>query len=83
MNIDAFLYRVKTSVASLKILVEKVDSILKLRVYKTLDEIASNSLFDLELATSKAWVRLLINCHYHSPLHSIQDMAKAIILNCV
>ena len=66
MNIDAFLYRVNTSVASLKMLVEKVDSILKLRVYKILDGIASSSLFDLELATSKAWVRLMTN--YHCPL---------------
>ena len=56
MNIDAFLHRVQTAIASLKALSDRVGGLLKEKVYRTLEEMGRFSLYDGHLAASKAWV---------------------------
>ncbi len=56
LNIDAFLHTVRGSVSSLGGLVRKVNEALEEHIHAPLEEIANNSLFDLNLATSKCWV---------------------------
>ena len=57
MNIDVFLHRVRTSVASLKDLADRINTLLRDKVYGVLPLIEAMSLFDLKLATSRPWVR--------------------------
>ena len=56
MNIDVFLHRVQSSVASLRELAERVNTVLKDRVYGVIPLIETTDLFDLQLATSRSWV---------------------------
>ena len=56
MNIDVFLHCVQSSIASLRELADKVNTVLKDRVYGVIPLIESTDLFDLKLATSRSWV---------------------------
>ena len=56
MNIDVFLHRVQSSIASLRELAERVNAVLKDRVYGIIPLIETTDLFDLKLATSRSWV---------------------------
>ena len=56
LNIDAFLHRVQTSLASLLALVERTGDILKGTIHRILGEMQGASLFDVELATGRVWV---------------------------
>ena len=56
MNIDVFLHRVQTSISSLRELTDKVNVILKEKVYGVLPLIETTYLFDVKLATSRPWV---------------------------
>ena len=57
MNIDAFVHRVEGSVGVFKAMVSRVKEILKVNVYDSLKAIEEMSLFDVDLATSRMWVR--------------------------
>ena len=59
MNIDVFLHQVQSSIASLRDLASRVNTVLKERVYGMLPLIESTELFDLKLATSRPWVSRL------------------------
>ena len=65
MNIDVFLHHVRTSVASLKDLTDKINTLLRDKVYGVLPLIEAMSLFDLKLATSRPWVRN-VQVYYYS-----------------
>jgi hypothetical protein len=56
MNIDVFLHRVQSSIASLRELAERVNTVLNDRVYKIIPLIETTDLFDVQLATSRSWV---------------------------
>jgi hypothetical protein len=56
MNIDVFLHRVQSSIASLRELAERVNTVLNDRVYRVIPLIETTDLFDLPLATSRSWV---------------------------
>ncbi len=65
MNIDAFLHRVQGSVEALRVIVTRVEEILKERVYGNLEAIKGMSLFDMGLATSRTLVSinyLIMHC---------------------
>ena len=63
MNIDVFLHRVQTSIASLRELTGRVNAVLRDRVYGVLPLIEKTSLYDLQLAMSRPWVRSrLVDC---------------------
>ena len=57
LNIDAFLHQVDSATSALTSVAEESRVILKSRVYQTISDIASMTLFDEELATSRPWVR--------------------------
>lgn len=56
MNIDVFLHCVQSSIASLRELADRVNTMLKERVYGVIPLIETTDLFDLKLATSRSWV---------------------------
>ena len=57
LNIDAYLHQATSAVASFQTTVSRIRSILDDHVYSVLRDIAKSSLYDVELATSRKWVR--------------------------
>lgn len=60
VNIDAFLHRAESSVGSFKAMVNSIMGILKEKVYGNLSIIGNMSLFDVHLAVSRMWVRIVL-----------------------
>ena len=82
VNIDAFLHRVESCVATLKELAERMGAILKERVYAVLEKIQASSLFDETLAFSKTWVcTMYINVNKHVHVHC--TMYNVLVFSCV